>query len=425
MKISWRGLLGLASVGGVALVAYLAVAWRPAIAPVEPPAPSFPADQVKWGEKLAQVGSCIACHTPAGKPAGSGGVAFSLPIGTFYSTNITPDRETGIGRWSLAAFTRALREGVSRDGKHLFPVFPFDHFTKLTDTDIDALYAYFMSLPAVKAPATPNTVPFPLDVRPLQAAWKWLYLDQGAFQPAPNRDGQWNRGAYLAEGIAHCGTCHTARNVLGGEQAGHPYGGAKIGGWFATALDMTPSPAPWTAQELATYLRTGVSPVHGVAVGLMRPAIEGLQALSDDDLAAIAAYFMDLNLPSGQPLEEIRARALSPPPPANDEERQAERLYVDNCAGCHERRDVPGAARSPMALNSAWWPEIPYNAVRIVLDGVPADKLDTPTMPGFRKTLTEDQLVSLIGYQRTSRTGLPLWPYLRKEVKKGLAKPPN
>ena len=119
-----------------------------------------------------------------------------------------------------------------------------------------------------------------------------------------------------------------------------------------------------------SYLRTGVSPLHGVAVGLMRPAIEGLRGLSDADLAAIAAYFMDLNLPSGQPLGAIVDRALSPPPPANDEERQAARLYDDNCAGCHERRDVPGAARSPMGLNSAWWPEIPDNAVRIILDGL-------------------------------------------------------
>ena len=417
--------LGPVGVCGVAILAYLAAAWQPAIAPIEPPSPSaFSAEQVKQGEVLADAGACIACHTANGKPRGAGGAAFPTPIGTFYSTNITPDRETGIGQWSLAAFTRALREGVARDGRHLFPVFPFDHFTKLTDADIAALYAYVMSLPAATAAATPNTVPFPLDVRPLQAAWKWLYLERGPFRPMPGRDAQWNRGAYLAEGIAHCGTCHTPRNVLGGEQAGHPYGGTIIVGWYATPLDVTPTPAPWTASELATYLRTGVSPLHGVAAGLMRPAVEGLHGLSDADRAAIAAYFMDLNLPSGQPLDTMVQRALSPPPPANDEERRAARLYADNCARCHEQPDAPGAARSPMGLNSAWWLDKPDNAVRIVIDGIPADRLGGPTMPGFRKTLSEDELVALIGYQRTSRTGLPLWPYLRRLVNGWLAMPP-
>ena len=210
--MSRRQLLALAGIGAVAVVALQAFAWQPAIAPIAPPAPSsFAADLVSTGEMLAAAGNCVACHTARDGKLGAGGRPFPTKIGTFYSTNITPDPETGIGSWSEAAFLRALRAGVARDGRQLFPVFPYDHFTKLTDADINALYAYVMTRPQVKAPDRPNTVPFPLDVRALQAIWQMLYFKPGPYQPDPGRDAQWNRGAYLAEGLAACGACHTAR----------------------------------------------------------------------------------------------------------------------------------------------------------------------------------------------------------------------
>ena len=218
-----RRLLGLICVIAVGVVAYAALAWRPSIAPIEPPAPqSFAAEQVARGKMLASAGNCAACHTVAGGPAFAGGYAMPTPFGTIYTTNITPDRETGIGAWSLAAFTRALREGVSRDGKHLFPAFPYNHFALLTDDDIGALYAYLMSLPPVKARTQPNTIPFPLDIRALQAGWKMIYFKPEPFRPDSSKSEEWNRGAYLAEGLAHCGACHTPRYIRGAEWVGHP-----------------------------------------------------------------------------------------------------------------------------------------------------------------------------------------------------------
>ena len=172
----------------------------------------------------------IATPHPAARP-NAGGKSIYRRYGTFYSTNLTPDPETGIGAWSEAAFARALREGVSRDGAHLFPVFPYTHYTQLADADVGALYAYFMTRPPVNAPNRTNTLPFPLDARALQALWKIPFFRAGPYRPDLGRDPRWNRGAYLAEALAACGVCHTDRNLLGAEQWGHPYAGAPVDGW--------------------------------------------------------------------------------------------------------------------------------------------------------------------------------------------------
>jgi mono/diheme cytochrome c family protein len=254
-----RSLLGAICVGAVGVLAFAALAWRPAIAPIEPPAPqSFAPELVARGKILASAGNCAACHTAAGSPDFAGGYAMPTPFGTIYTTNITPDRETGIGQWSLAAFTRALREGVGRDGRHLFPAFPYDHFALLTDQDIGALYAYLMSVPPVKASTVANTIPFPLDIRALQAGWKMIYFKPEPFRPDPSKDEEWNRGAYLAEGLTHCGACHTPRNVLGAEEVGHPYNGARLGnGWIAWPLSVSVAPLRWSKEEFFTYLKGG------------------------------------------------------------------------------------------------------------------------------------------------------------------------
>jgi mono/diheme cytochrome c family protein len=375
---------------------------------------------------LAGAGNCTACHTARGGQPGAGGRPFTLPIGTFYSSNITPDAETGIGSWSEAAFTRALREGIARDGRHLFPVFPYDHFTKLTDADINALYAYVMSRPPVKALDRPNTVPFPLDVRALQSIWQMLYFKPGPYQPDPGRDAQWNRGAYLAEGLAACGACHTARNALGAESVGHPYGGpyggALFAGWISTPLDVSPSPARWSENDVFAYLRTGESPPHGVAVGPMRLVIKGLAKLPDSDLKAIAAYFVSLNRPSGADLAPGIAKARAPDPVAAPSDPQTHKVYRglktyrDNCAGCH---DQGGAARSPLGLNASLWLEDkPQNFIRTVLDGIDGSDGLPGAMPGFRDKLTDGDLEVLAEYLRFARTNAPGWPGLPKLVPK-------
>ena len=375
---------------------------------------------------LAGAGNCMACHTARGGQPGAGGRPFTLPIGTFYSSNLTPDAETGIGSWSEAAFTRALREGIARDGRHLFPVFPYDHFTKLTDADINALYAYVMSRPPVKAPDRPNTAPFPLDVRALQAIWQMLYFKPGPYQPDPGRDAQWNRGAYLAEGLAACGACHTARNALGAESVGHPYGGpyggALFAGWISTPLDVSPSPARWSENDIFAYLRTGESLPHGVAVGPMRLVIKGLAKLPDSDLKAIAAYFVSLNRPSGADLAPGIAKARAPDPVAAPSDPQTHKvyrglkIYRDNCAGCH---DQGGTARSPLGLNASLWLEDkPQNFIRTVLNGIDGSDGLPGAMPGFRDKLTDADLESLAEYLRFARTNAPGWPGLAKLVPK-------
>src|SRR6478736_8208741 len=205
------GIVAVVLLAGAA--AAFAIAWRPAIAAVEPPSPqSFDAALVKKGRDLAAIGNCNDCHTVRGGRNFAGGLAVPTPFGTIYSSNITPDAETGIGRWSEAAFRRAMQSGVNRDGRHLYPTFPYDHFTHVSDEDDRALYAYLMTRPPVHAPARANALAFPFDQRALVAGWKLLFLRHGSYQADATKPAAWNRGAYLVEGLAHCGACHTPRN---------------------------------------------------------------------------------------------------------------------------------------------------------------------------------------------------------------------
>ena len=216
-----RFLIGIVALGVLGILGFGALAWWPAIAPIDPPArESFSPALVAKGEALAGAGFCAECHTAKGGEIYAGGYAMATPFGVIYSTNITPDPETGIGTWSEAAFARAMHEGVARDGSHLFPAFPYDHFTKVSDDDVEALYAYFMTRPPVRATAPANTIPFPFNIRCLQEGWKILFFRARRFEPVAGKSEAWNRGAYLALGLSHCGACHTPRNLLGAEKAG-------------------------------------------------------------------------------------------------------------------------------------------------------------------------------------------------------------
>ena len=262
------------------LLGVFLLAWRPAIAPIEPPtASSFPAEAVAKGAALSAAGHCVACHTrPGGEPF-AGGYGLNTPFGIVYGTNITPDPDTGIGRWSPEAFARAMREGVSQNGSHLFPAFPYYAFTGLYDDDVKALYAYLMTRPPVRATVPANTIPFPLNIRAFQEGWKILFFRSGRYRPDSSKGAEWNRGAYLAEALSDCGGCHTPRNALGAEKTRDAYAGYVIDGWIAPALtEANPSPVPWMQDELMSYLRTGLGPLHGAATAAtMTPVIrEGL-----------------------------------------------------------------------------------------------------------------------------------------------------
>ena len=242
-----RILLSLVLLVAVVAVGGFVLARRPAIAPIEAPArSSFAEAQVARGAELAAIGDCAVCHTAQGGRFYAGGRAVPTPFGVVYATNITPDPATGVGRWSEDAFRRAMREGIDREGSHLYPVLPYPHFTRATDNDIAALYAYVMTRTPVEQQNPGNPLPFPLNQRVLLAGWNLLFLRPGPWQPDPGHDATWNRGAYLVEAVGHCGACHTPHNVLGAEQGDQRFAGGEAEGWYAPPLQSgSPAPVQW------------------------------------------------------------------------------------------------------------------------------------------------------------------------------------
>jgi mono/diheme cytochrome c family protein len=423
MSVFKKLLICFVALGVVGVLGFVALAWRPAIAPIVPPSTqSFAPELVKKGEVLSAGGYCAECHTAKAGQMFAGGYAMGTPFGVLYSTNITPDPETGIGMWSEAAFARAMHEGVARDGSHLFPGFPFDHFTKLSDDDVKALYAYFMTRPAVRAPAPTNTIPFPFNIRTFQAGWKILFFRSGRFEPVAGKSEEWNRGAYLALGLSHCGACHTPRNLLGAEKADDAYAGAVVDNWVAPPLTAAnPAPAPWTQEELESYLWNGVSVLHGTAAGPMAPVVHGLSALPDADVRALAVYFADLDQAEDRSLSanpEV-ARAMSYARLGTGQEFDADaRLYTAACASCHYNSGhAPLAARPDLALNSALNLPDPTNLIQVVLRGVSAEEgIPGVVMPAFEHALSDTDIARIATYLRRSRTNLPPWPGVEAKV---------
>jgi mono/diheme cytochrome c family protein len=418
-----RLLIGVVALGCLGLAGFGILAWQPAIAPVARPAPgSFAPDLIAKGEALAGGGYCAACHTQKGGEKFAGGYAMATPFGVIYSTNITPDLETGIGTWSEAAFKRAMHEGVSRNGAHLLPVFSYDHFTKLSEEDVSALYAYFMTRTPVHAPARPSSIPFPFNIRYLQAGWKLLFFRPGRFEPDAEQSAEWNRGAYLALGLSHCGACHTPRNLLGAEKTGNAYGGAVIDNWVAPQLTAAnPAPAPWTREELYDYLRTGASKLHGSASGPMFPVVQGLRALPDSDIQALATYFADLNKAADRRPYVSGAVNLAMSSALAKEGAQFDsdaRLYTAACASCHyNATNAPLAARPDLALNSAVHLPDPSNLIQVILGGISSEEgMRGVVMPAFGGALSDADVFRIAAYLRRTRTSLPPWPDLAAKI---------
>jgi mono/diheme cytochrome c family protein len=415
-----RILLGIVALVVLGVVGVAALAYRPAIAPVTPPR-QFAPGLIAQGQVLAAGGYCAACHTANGGQPFAGGYAMETGFGTIHSTNITPDPQTGIGNWSEAAFRRAMHEGVARDGSHLFPAFPYDHFTRLSDADVGALYAYMMTRTPVKAPPKPNALPFPLDVRALQAGWKLLFFKAGRFEANPARDAEWNRGAYLADALGHCGACHTPRNALGAEQRDHAYAGAMIDGWIAPALTAAnPSPMPWTTPELAAYLTKGVSLYHGTAVGPMSAVVhDGLAKLSPADRQAVTRYIESLGGGDARAAQIAsaltRATAAGIAATARSDDPDA-RLFTAACGSCHYGAGTANALRPDIALNTAVALDDPTNLIRVILHGVGA-RQGAPgiVMPGFIG-LTDRDVARLAAYIRKSQSARPVWTDLESKV---------
>jgi mono/diheme cytochrome c family protein len=402
----------------------------PPTAAAEPAsAPTFEAAAIAKGAQLSAIGDCRVCHTVEGGKAFAGGRPLPTPFGTIYATNITPDADTGIGRWSLAQFRRAMREGIDRAGRHLYPVFPYDHFTLLDDEDVAALYAYIMTREPVNARTARNRVTFPANVRPLLAAWKWLYLDDRRFVADPRQSAQWNRGAYLVEGLGHCGACHTPRNVAGAEKKDRRFAGGEAEGWHAPALlAASPAPLAWSAEALYRYLRNGYDADHGLAAGPMAPVVDGLARVPEADVRAMVTYLASLaNRTDATPARETIAaaerRAFDPagghvPDRATESTTRAamtedagEIIFAGACGTCHYAgRALPGIKPVPLALTTSVNAPTPRNMLQIVLDGVHPEQGEAGAiMPGFGDALTHAQVVAVVEYVRARFSDVPKW----------------
>jgi nicotinate dehydrogenase subunit B len=387
-------------------VAAAALPWR-SIAPIAPPdASTYSAATIARGRQLVALGDCAVCHTVANGIINAGGRPIETPFGTIYSTNITPDAKTGIGAWSYTAFERAMREGIHRDGRLLYPAFPYTHFAKATDADLQALYAYLMAQTPVHANIPKNTLAFPFNLRPLMAGWNALFHQPSVFEADATKSAMWNRGAYLVEGLGHCGACHSPRNALGAEKANAYLAGGFAEGWEAPPLtSLSHAPIPWSEEELYAYLRTGNSRLHGVAAGPMAPVVKELAGLPDPDIRAMAVYLVSFNeVAIGKAAQDAlaaelesstRARVVSASP-------IGARLYEGACAVCHA---VGGAvlfgSRPSLALNSNLHSAGPANLIHVILHGIASPvSSDLGYMPAFKDSMTNEQVAELVSYLR-------------------------
>jgi nicotinate dehydrogenase subunit B len=387
-------------------IASAALPWR-SIAPIaRPDASVFSAATIERGRQLAALGDCAVCHTDIGGTVNAGGRAIETPFGVIYSTNITPEVATGIGGWSYPAFERAMREGIHRDGRHLYPAFPYSHFAKITDADMQALYAFLMSQAPVQAANRAAALVFPFNWRPLMAGWNALFHNSDAFTPDATKSAVWNRGAYLVEGLGHCGACHSPRNALGAERANSYLAGGFAEGWEAPALtSLSQAPVPWNEDELFAYLRTGESRYHGVAAGPMAPVVKELAALSDQDIRAMAVYLGSFNDAAiGKPDQDALAARLESLTDTRTVPGSAigMRLYEGACAVCHKVGGPPlFGSRPSLALNSNLHAAVPDNLIQVVLHGIAAPvSSDLGYMPAFKDSMTDDQLAELVAYLR-------------------------
>jgi nicotinate dehydrogenase subunit B len=398
---------------------------RTALAPVAQPIATYSAATLERGRELAALGNCVTCHTSAqGKP-NAGGLGIQTPFGTVYSTNLTPDPQTGIGLWSQQAFNRAMREGISRDGHHLYPAFPYTSFTRTSDEDLTALYGWLMSQEPVRQ-ATPETkLAFPFSLRPLMAFWNALYLTPGSsakpLKTEVERSPAWLRGEYLVNGLGHCSACHTSRDALGGERSGLAYlSGATVDGWLAPALNArSSSPVAWTETAFYDYLRNGHSAEHGSASGPMAPVIRQLAQVPDTDLAAMAHYLASFQEQSASALvaQTYVAQAAAREPMLLG---PAQRMFQAACASCHHDGDGPRllGVNIPLALSTGMHSAQPDNVIRVILEGIrkPASE-QIGFMQGFAKQFDDQQLSELLTYMRSRFAPTqPPWQNLEQKI---------
>jgi mono/diheme cytochrome c family protein len=383
----------------VLLLAAAAIAWPRAehVPSTSPQAWAPSAQNIARGAYLARAGDCAACHTARGGVAYAGGRAVDTPFGRVMAPNITPDLDTGIGAWSADDFWNALHNGIGREGRLLYPAFPYPNYTKVAREDADALFAYLRSLPPVRRPRQPHTLRFPYDSQAALAAWRLLYFKPGVYAPSQTQGADWNRGAYLVEGLGHCAACHSPRNQLGASGQGLHGGLIPVLGWYAPSLASSDP-------HLAQLLRTGVSP-HGAVYGPMAEVVgRSLQHLSENDVGAMAVYLKSL------PAEKEERQPAEAPP--EDVMKLGGKLYGQHCADCHGKDgrgaagEDGGPAYPPLAGNRTLLHAEPVNAIRIVLNGgfAPATSGNPRPygMPPYSPVLSDTEVAAVVSYVRAS-----------------------
>lgn len=364
-------------------------------------------DPVARGRYLAAAGDCIGCHQARGGEPFAGGLAVPTPFGRIWTSNITPDRETGIGTWTADDFWRALHEGKGKGGEYLYPAFPYPNYTRITRADSDAIYAFLMAQPAVKRANTPHELRFPYSMRPLLFFWRTLYFRQETFAVDGAQTAEWNRGAYLSSGLGHCVACHSPRNALGGTAEKDELSGGLIPeqNWYAPSLtsDKVSGLGDWSVDEVAQFMKDGVTDRHAVFGPMAEVVHDSTQHLAMSDLRAMAVYLKSLpphvttNAPPVKTTPSMRKELVE----------KGEKVYADHCASCHQSsgegvpRAYPALARNPGVIMDST-----INAIRVVLNGgFPPGTANNPRpfgMPPFAQQLTDDEVASVLSYVRNS-----------------------
>ncbi len=370
------------------------------------------ADIVRRGEYLARAADCMVCHTRPDGAEYAGGLAFPTPFGTLYSTNVTPDKETGIGNYTDQDFLNAVQRGVRSDGARLYPAMPFPSYTYMTDNDALAIKAYLFSLPAVHAAALENTLPLPFNQRWQMGFWSAFFNENRRFQPNTAQSPEWNRGAYLAEALAHCGECHTPRNIAFALDNRNKFGGAVTAGWYAFNIssDKGTGVGAWSDDELRDYLSTGHAQRRGTAAGPMGEAVDNsLSGIVSNDVHALVTYLRTVP-PVASP--DLIAR-LAPPAPASPKEGNAtadavgKRVFEGACVHCHDWTGV--SQLSPFATIAGTRgvnDRTATNVVQIVISGTTRHTPDgVISMPAFGNAYSDTEIAAVANYV-TARFGV-------------------
>jgi len=375
---------------------------------IDESAPPFAATpgQIERGRYLALAGNCAGCHTARGGAAYAGGRSIETPFGAIYASNLTPEPDTGIGRWNAGHFWRAMHNGRSRDGRLLYPAFPYTSFTQVTREDSDALYAWLRTLPPVAQANRTHALRFPYDTQAAVAVWRALFFRPAAFEPQPQQSAEWNRGAYLVGGLGHCIACHGSRNALGATDATRGLVGGMLpaGGWYAPALDTADEAgvAGGSTAQLVALLKTGTAPHATVAGPMAEVVYASTQHLRDADLRAMATYLQAL---PQQPPQAAPATAVTR---RNDSlMRRGEKVYAQQCAWCHGAQGEGIAGAYPaLAGNRAVNLANPANLVQMVRrGGYPPATEGNPRphgMPPFGQVLGDEDIAAVLTFVRGS-----------------------